>query len=193
MFVTGAFAEEAVTAPAAESSAHTSEPAGEHGGVFPPFDSSNYPSQILWLAITFGVLYFFLQRVIIPRVGNILSERASRITGDLAAAEKMKAEADAAVAAYEQELAKAKANAADIASKALNASKQESAAKRQVAEAALDRLMSDAEGKIAAVKSAGMKEVGRIAEDAAAAIIKQLAGSVASSADIAAAVKSVKG
>ena len=47
--------------------------------------------------------------------------------------------------------------------------------------------------KIASIKAAGMKEVGRIAEDTAAAIVRQLTGVGASSADIAAAVKAVKG
>ena len=193
MFVTEAFAGEAATAPAAEANAHTSEPAGEHAGVFPPFDSSNYPSQILWLALTFVFFYMFLKRVIIPRVGNILTTRESRISSDLKAAEKMKEEADAAVSAYEQELAAAKAKSAEIASRAANVSKAETAANRKAAEAALDKKMSEAEGKIAAVKAAGMKDVGKIAEETVIAIIKQLTGTSASSTDAAAAVKAVRG
>ena len=127
MFVTEAFAED--VKPAAEAgadahgaavegaapaagAAHTESTAGnegEHGGgVFPPFDSSTYASQILWLAMTFGLFYLFLKRVILPRVGGILSDRESSIASDLKAAEKMKEEADASVAAYEQELASAK-------------------------------------------------------------------------------------
>ena len=30
---------------------------GEAHGAFPPFDSATFPSQILWLAISFGLLY----------------------------------------------------------------------------------------------------------------------------------------
>ena len=212
MFVTEAFAEDvkpAATAEGAATDTHAtpsdgSTPAathsetgvaseGKHGGVFPPFDSSTYASQILWLAITFGLFFLFLKRVILPRVGTILATRESRIASDLKAAEKMKIEADAAVAAYEQELASAKAKAADIAGKASNASKEESSAKRKAAESALDKKIAEAEGKISAIKAAGMKEVGKIAEDTVSEIIKQLTGSSATSSDIAAAVKSVKG
>ena len=211
MFVTEAVAEDAKPAATAEGAAtdthstpgdsaapaathsETGVAEGNHGGVFPPFDSSTYASQILWLAVTFGLFYLFLKKVILPRVGAILETRESRIASDLKAAEKMKVEADAAVAAYEQELASAKAKAADIAGKASDASKEEASAKRKAAEGSLDKMITEAEGKISAIKAAGMKEVGKIAEDTVSEIIKQLTGSSASSSDIAAAVKSVKG
>jgi F-type H+-transporting ATPase subunit b len=211
MFVTEAFAEEAKPAAEAGADAHgaavegaapaagaahtesTAGSEGEQGGVFPPFDSSTYASQILWLALTFGLFYLFLKRVILPRVGGILSDRETRIARDLAAAEKMKGEADASVAAYEQELASAKAKAADIASKAGAASKADSDAKRKAAEADLDKKTAAAEAKIAAIKASGMKEVGKIAEGTVSEIIRHLTGAGASAADVAAAVKSVKG
>jgi F-type H+-transporting ATPase subunit b len=100
------------------TTAHT-ETGAEHGGggLFPPFDTSNYPSQLLWLAITFGLFYLFLKNVVLPRVGGILEVRRDRIAGDLDQAARMKSEADAAVAAYEQELAEAKARANAIGQK----------------------------------------------------------------------------
>jgi F-type H+-transporting ATPase subunit b len=192
MFVTEAFAEDAVTAPAAEAT-HAGTGVAHETGVFPPFDSSNYPSQILWLAITFGLFYIFLKRVILPQVGGILTTRDSRIKSDLAAAEKMKAEADAAVAAYEQELAAAKANADDIAVKAGNEAKADASAKRQTAEKELDKKIAAAEAKIASIKAAGMKEVGAIAQSTVTEIIKQLTGVSAPSSDVAGAVKAAGG
>jgi F-type H+-transporting ATPase subunit b len=207
MFVTEAYAEEAKPAAGAEGAEGHATPAagdtthsevgvaheGEHGGAFPPFDSSTFASQLLWLALTFGFFYWFLKKVILPRLGDILSMRESRIAKDLTEAEKMKAEADASVAAYEQELASAKAKAAEIASKAGNAAKEDAATKRKSAEAALDKKLAEAEGKIADIKARGMKDVGRIAEDTVSAIIKQLTGASISGSDVASAVKSVKG
>ena len=57
-------------------------PARRHGA-FPPFDPSTFPSQILWLAITFGLFYLFLKRVVLPRIGGILEVRRDRIAQDL--------------------------------------------------------------------------------------------------------------
>ncbi len=202
MFVTYAFAEEAKPAAPAEGAAPAGEVThtetgvaqeGGHGGVFPPFDSTTYASQILWLAITFGLFFLFLKKVILPRVADILSTRESRISSDLKAADKMKTEADAAVAAYEQELAAARAKSVEIANKASNAAKTDAAAKRKAAEEALDKKLAEAEAKISTIKAAGMKDVGKIAEDTVAEIIKRLMGVSATAAEVSSAVKSVKG
>jgi F-type H+-transporting ATPase subunit b len=197
MFVTEAWAEETTTAPAkAGETVHTETGVaseGEHGGVFPPFDSTSFPSQLLWLAITFGLFYMFISRLASPRIASILETRRDRIARDLADAAKMKEEADAAVAAYEQELATARTNAVDIANTARDEAKAVVDADRKANEAKLEVKLADAEKRIAAVRASGMKEVGKIAEDTASAILAQLTGGKVSASDIAAAVKSVKG
>ena len=51
---------------------------------FPPFESSTYLSQIFWLVIIFGLLYWLMSTIALPRVGAILENRRNRIEGDLA-------------------------------------------------------------------------------------------------------------
>ncbi|MER8414449.1 F0F1 ATP synthase subunit B [Mesorhizobium sp. M1342] len=197
MFVTSAFAQE--SAPSADTShaateggthSSTSVPAEAHG-TFPPFDPATFPSQLLWLAITFGLFYLFLKRVVMPRVGGIIDVRNDRITQDLDQAAKLKGEADAAVAAYEQELAEAKTKANAIGQQANDAAKAEADTARKKVEAALDAKLGEAEARISSIKANAMKEVGSIAEDTASAIVEALVGGKASKAEIAAAVKSV--
>lgn len=197
MFVTSAFAEEAAPAvegghTGAEGDTHSSTgvPPEAHG-TFPPFDPATFPSQLLWLAITFGLFYLFLKKVVMPRVGGIIDVRNDRITQDLDHAARLKGEADAAVAAYEQELAEAKARANTIGQQANDAAKAEAEAARKKIEAALDQKLGDAEARISSIKANAMKEVGTIAEDTASAIVEALVGGKASKAEIAAAVKSV--
>ena len=197
MFVTPGYAQD--TAPA-ESGAH-GEPvedgahaaAAEGHGSFPPFDASTFPSQLLWLAITFGLFYLFLKKVVLPRVGGILEDRSARISSDLDEASRMKAQADEAVAAYEQELAEAKAKANAIGQQARHASKAEAEAARKKVEESLGKKLAEAEAQIATIKSNAMREVGSIAEETSAAIVQQLTGSKVDKAAIAAAVKSVRG
>jgi F-type H+-transporting ATPase subunit b len=202
-FVTTAHAEEAKTVTpvagethAAGETVHTETGVAHDGGhskVFPPFDPSTFASQLLWLAITFGLFYMLLSRVITPRIGNILETREARIKGDLAEAAKMKDEADSAVAAYEQELATARANATKIANEARDVSKAEADAERKAAEAALEKKLADADKRIAAVRATGMASVGKIAEDTAASILERLTNGKFTSAQISAAIKAVKG
>jgi F-type H+-transporting ATPase subunit b len=192
MFVTSAFAEETAPAAGAGGDTHsgTAVP-GEAHAAFPPFDPSTFPSQLLWLAITFGLFYLFLKKVAMPRVGGIIDVRNERITRDLDQAAKLKGEADAAVAAYEQELAEAKAKANTIGQQASDAAKAEVEAARKKVEAALDEKLGAAEARIASIKASAMKEVGGIAEDTASEIVEALVGGKASKAEVAAAVKSV--
>lgn len=162
-------------------------------GVFPPFDSTNFASQIVWLAITFGLFYLFLKKVVLPRIGGIIDDRNSRIAKDLDEAARMKAEADAAVAAYEQELADARGKSNAIGQQARDAAKAQADAERKQAEAANESKLAEAEARIALIKDAAMRDVGQIAEDTAAAIVQELVGSAADKAAVAAAVKAARG
>src|SRR3954470_3626815 len=96
-----------------QTGSHTEAPGG-HGGGFPPFDSSTFASQLVSLVIAFVALYIIVSRIALPRVGSVLDERQNAIEGDLTAAQKLKDESDAALKAYESELAAARARAQAI-------------------------------------------------------------------------------
>lgn len=147
----------------------------EHG-IFPPFETTLFPSQILWLVITFGLFYLFLNKVVLPRLGHILEVRRDRIAQDLDTAARMKEEADAAVAAYEQELTDARSKANVIGQEARDRAKLEAEASRRETEAGLDTRLAEAEARIAAIRNSAMAEVGVIAEETATAIVEALGG-----------------
>lgn len=157
----------------------TTETVGQdsgHNDVFPPFDSTTFGSQLLWLAITFGLLYYLMSKIALPRIASILEERNDRVADDLAEAEKLKQETDEALAAYEQALAEAKQNAHGIAQEARDKSKDEIEAARSKIEADLETKMAEAESRIAAVKSEAMTEVDAIARETAGALVDLLIG-----------------
>jgi F-type H+-transporting ATPase subunit b len=194
MFVAPAYAQTAgEPAEPAETHSETGVPGDAgHGGGFPPFDASTYPSQLLWLAITFGLFYLFLKRVVLPRIGGILEIRSDRIAHDLDQAARMKEEADAAIAAYEQELADARRKAVQIGNEARDGAKAEADAEQKKVEAGLDLKMADAERRIASIKDAAMKDVGEIAEQTAAALVQELMGAKVDKTTVAAAVREAR-
>src|SRR5690349_17857545 len=96
--------------------AHTEVPGGGHKGTFPPFAPETFASQVLWLTVSFILLFVLLTKVALPRVASILEARRNRIAEDLAAAERHKSESDAAIAAYEKALADARVRAQALAS-----------------------------------------------------------------------------
>src|ERR1700741_5633936 len=96
-----------------KAGAHT-EADGGHGGAFPPFDTSTFPSQLVSLAITFVALYLIVSRIALPRVGAVIDARQNKIEGDLAEAQKLKDESESAIKAYESDLAAARSKAQAI-------------------------------------------------------------------------------
>jgi F-type H+-transporting ATPase subunit b len=157
------------------TSAHTEVP--HKKGPFPPFESKNFPSQLVWLGVSFVVLYVMLSKVVLPRVASILEARKRRIEIDLADAAKAKSDSDAAIAAYEKSLADARASAQALAAKTHQELAAKSEARRKELEAGLAAKLADAEKKIEATKTGAMKNVGAIATDAAASIVERLTGS----------------
>src|SRR6202048_462698 len=95
---------------------------------------------------------------------------------DLADAQKLKDESDAALKAYESELAAARARAHAISAETREKLNAVSEAERKTLEERLSRKLAAAEKPIAATRDAAMKNVRGIAADAAAAIVQRLTG-----------------
>lgn len=159
----------------ATNTAHTQAPGGAKEP-FPPFRQDTFASQLVWLVLIFGALYLLMARVALPRVGGIVAARAKQIENDLAEAQRLKAETEAAVAAYERLLADARANAQAIAAKTRDSLMAEADQRRKALEEQLNRKLDEAEKAIVATRSAAMANVKGIAVDAAAAIVERLIG-----------------
>jgi F-type H+-transporting ATPase subunit b len=160
--------------------AHAADAKGD--GSFPPFDPTWYASTIFWLLITFGVLYYLMAKIAVPRVAGIIEDRAQRIDGDLAAAAAMQEKARTAGETYEKLLADAKANAQGIGQKAKDEASADADARRKAVEAETAAKVAASEASIAAARAKAMDNVDGIAADAAAEIVKRISG-VAPKAD----------
>jgi len=175
---------------------HTTESTGAHGGAhesagLPQMDVATFPSQLFWLVLTFGFLFVVLWRVVMPRLGSALELRSSQIASDIAAAESARAEAAAALTAYETSLAEARSRAVKMAGE-----------NRKDVTSFIDRLKADADAKaaksageaearISASRTAATANVRGIAAEVAAGIVERLTGEKISQADAAKAVEGV--
>ena len=192
MFVTKAFAQEAAHE-AVEAAHGAAEAAHGAEGAFPPFDASTYPSQLFWLALTFGFLFWFMSKIIVPRIGGILEMRQDRIAQDLDKAHELKSEADEAIAAYEQELADAKSSANEIGNKARDVAKTAAEAERQKIEKKLGEQLAEAEKRIADIRDKAMADLGEIATETTQAVVSQLIGGSVTKAEVTKALKASEG
>ena len=159
-----------------ESADYAADAAHSASAAFPPFDPTYFASQLFWLSISFALLYFLLSRFVLPRIGGVIEERRDKVADDLDAAAQLKAQADETVAAYEKELAEARARASKTAGEAKAEADADIAEAIARADAELDAKLSDSEQRIAESRAKALAEVRVIASEAAAAAAEQLAG-----------------
>ena len=157
------------------ATAHTAADGG-HKAPFPPFQKDTFASQLVSLLIAFAALYLIVSRIALPRVGGLLDARQNAIEGDLAAAQRLKDESDAALKAYESELAAARGRAQAISAETREKLNAAAEAERKTLEERLAVKLADAEKSIAATREAAMRNVRGIAAEAAAAIVQRLTG-----------------
>ena len=156
------------------TTAHTEAPAEKHE--FPPFQKDTFASQLVSLVIAFVALYLIVSRIALPRVGEVIDARANTIEGDLADAQKLKDQSDAALKSYESELAAARSRAQAIGSETREKLNAASETERKALEEKLSLKLAEAEKTIASTREAAMSNVRGIAADAATAIVQRLAG-----------------
>jgi len=163
-----------------------------HAGAFPPFQQENFAPQLVWLAVTFGLLYILMSRLALPRVGKIIGDREEKISSDLDASRELQTKAQAAAAANEETLRNKREEAQAIGREAQQKIAGQIAAQRVSAEKeAADRLRA-AEEQIAAAKRQALSNLDQTATEAAAAILQKLTGARIDAASLAAEYNAVK-
>jgi len=159
----------------------------------PQLNFADYPPQLIWLAITFVALYLIISRLALPRVGAALGARQAKLTEDLDRAEKLKAEAEATLAAYHKAIAEARAGsqaelkraAADMAAEA---------SRREAAFAAeIGARTKTAEDGIAAARAAALGDLRVAAGETARALVARLSGSEPDAAAVERALTAAEG
>jgi F-type H+-transporting ATPase subunit b len=142
----------------------------------PQLDPSSFASQIFWLVVMFAALYWVMAKIAIPRVGEVLEQRARVIQDDLDRATALKAETDAALAAYEKAMADARSQAGEHM-RTMQADVKAVADKR-IAEiaAAVSKQVADAEARIAKAKADALAAMASVAGETAKDVVAKLAG-----------------
>lgn len=171
--------------------AGTAAPGG-HEAVFPPFDTSTFAGQLLWLAIFFGLLYWLMAKIALPRVAGTLEARDAKLSADLKAAQAARDAADASRAAHEKTLGDAKARSQAMAQQAGAEAAASLDARRKSLNADLDARLAASEKQIAEMRARAMGNVDDIARDAAQLIVRQLSGRDVTPEEAARAVASTK-
>jgi F-type H+-transporting ATPase subunit b len=132
-------------------------------------------TELIIGAITFGIIFFALWKVLIPRLSKTLEERTDKIEGGLQRAEETQAEADATLAKYREQLAEARHEAARLREEAREQGAQIIAEMREQASAEGRRLIETAHAQIDADRQQALQslktEVGALAVELAGRVV----------------------
>ncbi|OYQ32564.1 hypothetical protein CHU95_17435 [Niveispirillum lacus] len=165
---------------------------GEHAKKgLPQLNPDSFASQIFWWALTFGLLFWLMSKVALPRVAEVLEARQEKISNDLEKASALKAEAEGVMQAYEKALAEARSNAQREIAASVAASDADAARRNTELGTNLTAKARDAEARIEAAKQEALANLSSVAAEAALAATERLSGAVLSADAATAAVESV--
>jgi len=157
----------------------------------PQLDVATFPSQLVWLAITFIALLVVMTWVGLPRVGSILTERRKHIEDDLGRAAQMKEEAETVIAAYEKALAEARDEAQAMLRATVERMNATSAERLKKLADALSAETSAAERRIVEARDAALAGLRDVAVEVARVAAAKVSGSELDPARARAAVDAV--
>jgi len=145
-------------------------------GGLPQLDTSLFPEQLFWLAISFALLYVLMSRVALPRVANTQSTRKQIIASEIEAARTASETAKTTVAAVEKSLATARANAQANVSEMMAEVVKDASLRQAAQEKELMRRLHRAEADIAVTREAALKSIQSSATDLAAVAVEKILG-----------------
>ena len=138
--------------------------------------AATYASQIFWLLIVFGLIYFVIGKGMLPKIEATVDARDQKIASDLAAAEAARVKADETEAAYRVKIEEAKAAAMKTAQEAKTASAVEAEKRVKAADVDLAAKAAAADGSLKAAQAKALGEIESVAAEAAQDIVAKVSG-----------------
>ena len=148
-----------------------------------------FTSQLFWLAVAFGILFFGIGRGMLPKIQSTIEARETKIADDLKRAEAARAQAEETEAAWRARMDSARAEAAKLSQEAKQASALETEAKVRKAADKINLKVEKAEAKIREASEAARAEIEAVAAEATQEMVQRLTGIKIDSNDAAQAVK----
>ena len=138
--------------------------------------SETYASQVFWLLVFFGLIYFAVGRGMVPKVMATVEARDTQIASDLAAAEAARKAADAEEEAWRVQANRQKAEAHALIAGAKADAAKAAEARLATANQSIEARVTQAEAAIAAARQGALGEIETVAAEAASSIASRLAG-----------------
>ena len=148
-----------------------------------------WSSQLFWLLVIFGAVFFVVGRGMVPKVMDTVGLRDKQIADDLAAAQAARDAADEQEEAWRDRENENRAAAHALVNEAKSKAQASTEKKLAAAQAKIDASAEEAEARIAAARDAAAAEIENVASEATQDIVARLAGIDVTASAAASAVK----
>jgi len=138
--------------------------------------AATYASQIFWLLIVFGLIYFVIGKGMLPKIEATVDARDQKIASDLAAAEAARAKADETEASYRAKIEEARAAALKAMQDARSAATVDAEKRVKAADAELAAKGAEADAALKAASARALAEIENVAAEAAQEIVAKVSG-----------------
>ena len=146
-------------------------------------------SQLFWLAVVFGIIFFVIGRGMVPKIQSTVDAREKQIADDLEKAQAARAAADQTEEAWRERMDAARAEAARIANEAKQASALDTEAKVKKAADKLALKVEASEKKLGEAVLSARAEIEAVAAELTQDLVSRLTGMKVEKKDAADAVK----
>ena len=146
-------------------------------------------SQLFWLAVVFGIIFFVIGRGMVPKIQSTVDAREKQIADDLEKAQAARAAADQTEEAWRERMDAARAEAARIANEAKQASALDTEAKVKKAADKLALKVEASEKKLGEAVQSARAEIEAVATELTQDLVSRLTGMKLDQKDAANAVK----
>ena len=146
-------------------------------------------SQLFWLAVVFGIIFFVIGKGMLPKIQGTVELREKKIGDDLERAQAARAEAEETEAAWRARMDSARADAAKLAQQARQESALKTEAKVRKAAEQINAKVDAAEQQIRERVQAARAEIESVAAEATQEMVARLTGIKVDKKDAANAVK----
>ena len=150
----------------------------------PQLDITTFPSQLIWLVITFAALFMMMSRISLPRISQVLEERQHKIDDNLKKAVSFKEEAEIAAEAYTKAHAEVREEAHAIIMETHTQITDNMATKQAELAEELEAEIKAAEGSIIDAKVIAMAVIADVATEVALSTTEKISGEALNKKDI---------
>tara|TARA_Y100000746_G_C15432671_1_gene419327 strand:+ start:27 stop:617 length:591 start_codon:yes stop_codon:yes gene_type:complete len=166
----------------------TSAQSAETGGM-PQLNPEFWISQIVWLVITFGILFIVLSKFILPKISDNLETRKSQILENIENAEKQREESEKKLKEFDKIIVESKNKAKNLFNDARQKVLDDVNKKKAALEKIIDDEVNAAEQEIDQLKKSSHEKITKIAIETSSDLVKKLIGEEVNNSSISAIVE----